>query len=634
MRRLNSTIKTQVLTLVVVPILIVAAAFISVGMLMTNKLIDESNGESAEYIEHTIQTILDEWRTSTLKLAKAVALNPTDDVAEAILASDTDGLISLVKEEFESTECDGMTFTDVEGNAIARVTNPSKFGDNIKTSQAIADAMGGEYVSYAYPTQNNGFSMTAGVPIVYDGSQIGVLFVSKRLDNDARVEQLKSVSGSDISIYQYDVLVKSTLPDAGEEVTLSEELWQSIQEGNSEEVREGNTIKSYTPINGKNSVVGAIESTKELGSTTWMALIWIGMLCLILVILIPVAIANVNGLVKPIKKLSVDANTLSNGDVSVEITQNRKDELGVLQESMLTLGDTMRKQSEVLEKVAGGDLSLEYTTKSDRDSVGNSLVRLLSLNRKAMGEVLEASSRVLRSVEQLSEESSGIASISAKNKEQISEISGNMSKILSQADKNGETADKAIDISGKSKIVVEETNENINELTDAMSKISEQSQLVAKVIKTIDDIAFQTNILALNASVEAARAGVHGKGFAVVADEVGALAQKSAEAAKQTTDIIGRNVVTINESDALYKKAMGSFSLLVENIGSIGSMLDEIAVGSKTQLELIKNAENDMKLVTGGAEETVNRINGTVELNKEIRAEAELLERVVKRFKI
>jgi methyl-accepting chemotaxis protein len=142
----------------------------------------------------------------------------------------------------------------------------------------------------------------------------------------------------------------------------------------------------------------------------------------------------------------------------------------------------------------------------------------------------------------------------------------------------------------------------MSELKVALTEISGNSKKIAKIIKVIDDIAFQTNILALNAAVEAARAGDAGKGFAVVAEQVKSLAQKSADAAKETADLIERAIDSVSQGESLGQVALDAQLMVTEKAGKVSVLLDEVSRASREQL---KGANQ----ITQG----VNQINSVVQ---------------------
>jgi len=138
-------------------------------------------------------------------------------------------------------------------------------------------------------------------------------------------------------------------------------------------------------------------------------------------------------------------------------------------------------------------------------------------------------------------------------------------------------------------------------LTKSMEDISQSSVDISKIIKTIDEIAFQTNLLALNAAVEAARAGDAGKGFAVVAEEVRNLAQRSAEAAKDTASLIEETVSRVGEGSRLVSATADAFTQITENASSVGTLVNSVAVSSSEQasgIEQVKQANAEMENVT------------------------------------
>jgi methyl-accepting chemotaxis protein len=149
--------------------------------------------------------------------------------------------------------------------------------------------------------------------------------------------------------------------------------------------------------------------------------------------------------------------------------------------------------------------------------------------------------------------------------------------------------------------VVEKANVQMAHLTEAIGEITRSSEETGKIIKTIDEIAFQTNLLALNAAVEAARAGEAGAGFAVVADEVRNLALRSAEAARNTSDLIEKTIKAVRNGNEMTASTQEAFRANAELSGKISQLVDEIATASEEQahgIAQVNTAVAEMDRVT------------------------------------
>jgi methyl-accepting chemotaxis protein len=175
----------------------------------------------------------------------------------------------------------------------------------------------------------------------------------------------------------------------------------------------------------------------------------------------------------------------------------------------------------------------------------------------------------------------------------------------------------------------DETKESLEQMVIAMTEITASSGKISKIIKVIDEIAFQTNILALNAAVEAARAGEAGLGFAVVADEVRNLAQRCAQAAKDTADLIEDSVLKSNAGKVKVDQVAGAIRIVTEEAGKIKVLVDEISVGSQEQargIEQISSAITQMDQVTQRAAASAEEGASAAE---ELTAQSESLKGVV-----
>jgi methyl-accepting chemotaxis protein len=211
----------------------------------------------------------------------------------------------------------------------------------------------------------------------------------------------------------------------------------------------------------------------------------------------------------------------------------------------------------------------------------------------------------------------------------LEETSASMEEIAAMTRQNAEHTQAAAATMAETERLVIGANGALNEMVASMTAIKESSAKVSKIIRTIDEIAFQTNILALNAAVEAARAGDAGMGFAVVAEEVRALAQRSADAAKDTAGLIEESIARSNEGNARVQQVTGAIQSITASTVKVKGLVDEVNEASRQQaqgIDQVSQAITRMERVTQGAAATAEE---SAAVSEELNAQAETSLQVV-----
>jgi methyl-accepting chemotaxis protein len=241
----------------------------------------------------------------------------------------------------------------------------------------------------------------------------------------------------------------------------------------------------------------------------------------------------------------------------------------------------------------------------------------------------EGSSQVAAASIQLTASAQQLSQGSAEQASSIEETSSTLQESSSMLQQNTATTIQAAQLSEQANQSANKGSNEMLEMVNSIQEIKKSSGQISRIIKVIDDIAFQTNILALNAAIEAARAGEAGMGFAVVAEEVRNLAQRSAQAAKDTTAIIETNIELSNKGVSVSERVYGALKEITAQSKKVSELMDEIAAASQEQAQGVEQVNKAMGQMEKVTQQNAANAEESASAAEELNAQAESMHRIV-----
>ena len=327
-----------------------------------------------------------------------------------------------------------------------------------------------------------------------------------------------------------------------------------------------------------------------------------------------VALIITQNISRPLQEISTTAERIALGDllVNVAANNNRRDEVGTLMQSFARMTQSLQEMARVAERIAGGDLTAAAKPQSERDVLGAAFTTMVENLRRVMQEIREGVNVLASSASEIMAATTQVASGAAETATAVSQTTTTVEEVKQTAQVSSqkakqvsESAQKSAQVAQTGKKSVEEAIDKMNRIqgqmesiADSIVRLSEQSQAIGEIVATVNDLAEQSNLLAVNASIEAAKAGEQGKGFAVVAQEVKSLAEQSKQATAQVRNLL--NDIQKATSAAVMATEQGSkaveagvkqsteagesIRMLSENIGQAAQASTQIAASSQQQL--------------------------------------------------
>jgi len=334
-------------------------------------------------------------------------------------------------------------------------------------------------------------------------------------------------------------------------------------------------------------------------------------------------------------KAAVDGHLATRADASRHQGDYRKIVQGVNDTLDAVIGP-INEATVTLERVAARDL----TARVEGEYVGDLAKIKTAINTavdnldQALGQVTDSTAQVASASGQISSGSQNLAQGANEQASSLEEVSASLEEMSSMTRQNAENAMQAKNLSTEADQNAKSGSEAMGRMSQSIQKIKESSDQTAKIVKTIDEIAMQTNLLALNAAVEAARAGEAGRGFAVVAEEVRNLAQRSAQAAKNTADMIGESVKNADDGVKISREVAQSFESIAQGTRKVSDLIAEIAAASKEQATGIKQVNDAVGQMDKVTQQNAANAEESASAAEELSSQASELQAMVGQFNI
>ena len=286
--------------------------------------------------------------------------------------------------------------------------------------------------------------------------------------------------------------------------------------------------------------------------------------------------------------------------------------------------------------VAGGDLTTRMECHTT-DETGQLLRALIDMNdslARTVGQVRSGTDTIATASNEIASGNLDLSSRTEQQASSLEETASSMEELTSTVSQNAENARQATKLVVAASDYAIKGGKVVGQVVDTMGAIKESSGKIVDIISVIDGIAFQTNILALNAAVEAARAGEQGRGFAVVASEVRNLAQRSASAAKEIKELIGRSVETVDAGSVLVGEAGATMAGLVESVKQVAAIMNAISAASSEQSTGIEQVNQAIISIDDVTQQNAALVEQAAAAAQSLRDQADLLAQAVSVFKL
>lgn len=343
---------------------------------------------------------------------------------------------------------------------------------------------------------------------------------------------------------------------------------------------------------------------------------------------------------RPIQELKRSAEELAAGNLHTEISYTAKNELGSLAESMRMTIQALREYMSEIEKsmMLIGKGKLNYQTevefKGDFIALKRSLDQISVMLSESMMKISNSAEQVSGGAQQISNGAQMLSQGASEQTGSIEELAANINEISETVKRNADDTVTASDLADAVEQEIMDNSTQMEAVTMAIAQIRQTSKDITGIVKEIEDIAFQTNLLSLNAAVEAARAGDAGRGFSVVAEEIRKLATKTTDASKITAQLIQKSTKSVEEGSALIDASEQSLKHIVDGARDVASKIEQISQSNIQQANFIIQIRQSIEQISDIVQGNSATSEESAAASEELAAQAQILRELVSRFEL
>lgn len=401
----------------------------------------------------------------------------------------------------------------------------------------------------------------------------------------------------------------------------------------------GAMVSGMTPIfDAAGQVIGIVGADVAV-SDVLEAANWFGFMILLLVIALSIVFGTAvalylrRALGRPIAELTGVAQKIALGETDVEIKTESRTEIGLLANSFRDMITTINQQTQTLQAISAGDLSVTVAPRSPDDRMGYAFIETINKLNGMLAQINDLTRQVASESGQIASSAQSLARGASSQASAVEELSASISEISIQTKQNADYAESAARLADTMRDDASSSFTQMEALIEAVGEINKASNAIRYVLKVIDEVAFETNILSLNASVEAARVGDQGKGFAVVSKEIQSLSKKTSDSAKETAALIADTLGKTKLGVQLAESAHEAMQKVVANVMESSRIAGDIALSSKEQMLAIEQINQGIHQVALVVHQNNTVADESASVSDKMSKQATTLSGLVSRFR-